>query len=49
MSRILLSFLAAGLLLSGGASAASFTATTDMVVGGLINTVDATSDLTSFR
>ena len=40
-------FFAAGLLLSGGASAASFTATTDMVVGGLINTVDATSDLTS--
>ena len=47
MSRILLPFFAAGLLLSGGASAASFTATTDMVVGGLINTVDATSDLTS--
>ena len=47
MSRILLPFLAAGLLLSGAASAASFTATTDVVVGGLINTVDATSDLTS--
>ena len=45
MSRILLPFLAAGLLLSGAASAAS--ATTDVVVGGLINTVDATSDLTS--
>ena len=42
MSRILLPFLAAGLLLSGAASAASFTATTDVVVGGLINTVDAT-------
>ena len=47
MSRILLPFRAAGLLLSGAASAASFTATTDVVVGGLINTVDATSDLTS--
>ena len=47
MSRILLPFLAAGLLLSGAASATSFTATTDVVVGGLINTVDATSDLTS--
>lgn len=47
MSRILLPLFAAGLLLSGGASAGSFTATTDMVVGGLINTVDATSDLTS--
>ena len=32
MSRILLPFLAAGLLLSGAASAASFTATTDVVL-----------------
>jgi len=47
MSRILLPLCAAGLLLSGTVSAASFTATPDMVVGGLINTVDATSDLTS--
>ncbi len=34
-------------LLAGHASASSFFATTDLVVGGLINTVDATSDLTS--
>ena len=47
MSRILLPFCAAGLLLTGMATAASFTGTTDMVVGGLTNTVDATSDLTS--
>ncbi|EWC41710.1 DUF2388 domain-containing protein [Pseudomonas stutzeri] len=47
MSRILLPLFTAGLLLSGGASAASFSATTDMLVGGLINTVDATSDLSS--
>ena len=47
MHRYLLPFCAAGLLLAGNASAASFTGTPAMVVGGLINTVAATSDLPS--
>lgn len=47
MHRYLLPLCTAGLLLTGNASAASFTGTTDMVVGALVNTVDATSDLTS--
>lgn len=47
MPRYLTSLFAATLLATGTASAASFTGTTDMVAGGLTNTVDATSDMTS--
>ncbi|MBD3814811.1 MAG: DUF2388 domain-containing protein [Betaproteobacteria bacterium] len=47
MPRHLPLLLATTLLTAGTASAASFTGTTDMVVGGVTNTVDATSDMTS--
>jgi len=47
MPRHLPLLLATTLLTAGTASATSFTGTTDMVVGGVTNTVDATSDMTS--
>lgn len=49
MSRPVFALLVTGLLLAGNASASSFIASTDALVGSMINTVDATSDLTSSR
>ncbi|QLF93598.1 DUF2388 domain-containing protein [Pseudomonas sp. ABC1] len=46
-NALLVSLCTSTLLMAGSVHAASFTATTDLVLGGLTNSAEGTSDLTS--